>query len=154
MSGVMGSGKTTYCQKWIAKHKNSIWISRDNIRYSFLAPDEDYFSKEQEVLKEFYKQAQNAIDNDEVYAVLLDASHLSDKAIWKTLKHLSIPKDTKIVNVRLTTPLDVCLERNAGREGRARVPDDVIKNAYSIFKNSEKLDCVRKRISEVWEVTV
>lgn len=154
MSGAMGSGKSTWCQKWIVKHKNSIWISRDNIRYSLLAPEDEYFSREQEVLKEFYKQAQNAIDDVKIDAVLLDASHLSDKAIWKTLKHLNIPKEIKVINVRLVTPLDVCLKRNAGREGRARVPDNVIKNAYSIFLNNEKLDRVRKRINEVWEVTI
>ena len=150
----MGSGKTTYCQKWIAKHKNSIWISRDEIRYSLLAPDEEYFSREKEVLKEFHKQAQEAIDNDQVDTVLLDASHLSDKAIWKTLNYLNISREVKIVNVRLNTPLNVCLERNASRKGRARISDNVIKNAYSIFLNSEKFDCVRKRINEVWEVTV
>jgi predicted kinase len=150
----MGSGKSSWCRQWVSKHNKSIWISRDAIRYSILAPGEEYFSREQEVLKEFRRQAQNAIDNEEINYVLLDASHLSDKSIAKTLKNLNISKDVRVVNVRLTTPLEVCLERNALREGRERVPDEVIKNAYSIFLNSGKIDWVRRRINDTWEVSI
>ena len=150
----MGSGKSSWCRQWISKYDKSIWISRDVVRYSILAPGEEYFSREQEVLKEFRKQAQGAIDNEEISSVLLDASHLSDKSIAKTLRNLNIPKDVKVINVRLMTPLKVCLERNALREGRERVPDDVIKNAYSIFLNSGKIDWVRRRIDDTWEVLV
>lgn len=150
----MGSGKSTWCQHWLSKHNKSVWISRDAVRYSILSSGEEYFSREKEVLKEFRKQAQSAIDNEEIDSVLLDASHLSDKAIAKTFKNLNIPKDIKVINVRLITPLKVCLERNALREGRERVPDDVIKNAYSIYLNSGKIDWVRKRIDDIWEVSV
>lgn len=150
----MGSGKSTWCQHWISKHKKSVWISRDFVRYSILNPGEEYFSREKEVLREFRKQAQSAIDNEEIDSVLLDASHLSDKAIAKTLRNLNIPGDVRIINVRLITPLNVCLERNALRKGRERVPDDVIKNAYSIYLNSGKIDWVRKRIDDIWEVLV
>ena len=86
----MGSGKSSWCRQWVSKHNKSIWISRDAIRYSILAPGEEYFSREQEVLKEFRRQAQNAIDNEEIDYVLLDASHLSDKSIAKTLKNPSL----------------------------------------------------------------
>ena len=76
------------------------------------------------------------------------------KMSLKTLKNLNIPKDVRVVNVRLTTPLEVCLERNALREGRERVSDEVIKNAYSIFLNSGKIDWVRRRINDTWEVSI
>lgn len=159
MSGVMGSGKSTWCQKWIAKHKNAVWISRDNIRFSLLGPDDEYFSKEDEVLKEFRKEIYEAIENPEIDSILLDASHLSDKAIKKTLNLLPVecwtyPENFWFVNVRLVTPLKTCLERNAKREGRVRVPDKVINDAYEIFINSKKTKTVREFIDATWEVTV
>lgn len=159
MSGVMGSGKSTWCQKWVAKHKNAVWISRDNIRFSLLNPDDEYFSKEKDVLKEFKKQLQEAIKNPKIDSILLDASHLSDKAIKKTLNLLpcdcqTCPEDFWFVNVRLVTPLEICLERNSKREGRAKVPDNVIQDAYEIFTKSKKMESVRQFLNATWEVTV
>ena len=159
MSGVMGSGKSTWCQKWIAEHKNAVWISRDNIRFSFLGPDDEYFSKEDEVLKEFRKEIYEAIENPKIDSILLDASHLSDKAIKKTLNLLPancwyFPERYWFVNVRLVTPLGTCLERNAKREGRARVPDKTIHEAYEIFTKSKKIESVRRFLNATWEVAV
>lgn len=159
MSGVMGSGKSTWCQKWIAEHKNAVWISIDNIRFSLLGPDDKYFSKEKDVLKEFKKQIQEAIRNSEIDSILLDASHLSDKAIKKTLDLLPVECRTSsddfwFVNVRMVTPLKTCLERNAKREGRARVPDKVINDAYEILTKSKKIESVRQFINDTWEVIV
>lgn len=155
----MGSGKSTWCQRWIAEHKNAVWISRDNIRFSLLGPDDDYFSKEDEVIKEFRKEIYKAIRNPEIDSILLDASHLSDKAIKKTIYLLPVecktfPERFWFVNVRLVTPLETCLERNAKREGRARVPDKVIKEAYEAFTKSKKIEMVRQFINATWEVTV
>ena len=159
MSGVMGSGKSTWCQKWIAEHKNAVWISIDNIRFSLLGPDDEYFSKEKDVLKEFKKQIREAIRNSEIDSILLDASHLSDKAIKKTLDLLPVECRTSsddfwFVNVRMVTPLKTCLERNAKREGRARVPDKVINDAYEILTKSKKIESVRQFINDTWEVIV
>lgn len=159
MSGVMGSGKSTWCQKWLKEHINSIWISRDNIRFSLLGPDDEYFSKEKEVLKEFQKEIYEAIRNPDIDSILLDASHLSDKAIKKILNLLPVEcwtysKDFWFVNVRMATPLETCLERNAKRKGRAEVPDKVIQDAYEIFTNSKKIETVRRFMNATWEVIV
>ena len=44
MMGVPGSGKSTYAHNIIKT--GDIYISRDEIRYSMLAEDDDYFAKE------------------------------------------------------------------------------------------------------------
>ena len=36
----------------------------------------------------------------------------------------------KVIAIVMDTPLDVCLQRNAQRSGRALVPEDVIRNMY------------------------
>ena len=152
MSGPMGAGKTYYGKLYVKKHPGSVRISRDDIRFSYLAPGDDYFSKEKEVLKEFYGRAQEAINDPNVKAVILDASHLDDMAIAKTLSHLAIPKGIKVIQVRVCTNLDTCLRQNATREGRAKVPDEVIKRAYEQFNVNKQIGWVRKRIDEVWMV--
>lgn len=150
----MGAGKSYYGKHYAKTHHRAVRISRDDIRFSFLSPGDDYFSKEKETLKEFYRQAQTAIDNAEIDTVILDASHLDDRAIAKTLNHLAISKEINVIQVRFEAPLDKCIEQNNAREGRAKVPEEVIRKAYKQFKEGKNkpINWVRRRINEVWEV--
>lgn len=154
MSGPMGAGKSFYAKHYVETHKNTAYISRDNIRFSFLSPEDDYFAKEEETLKEFYRQAQTAINNVDVDAVILDASHLDDKAIAKTLNNLNIPNEFTIIQIRLETSLSKCLEQNGSREGRAKVPEKVIETAYNQFQEGKDntIPWVRHKIDVVWEI--
>lgn len=150
----MGAGKSFYGKHYVETHRRAIRISRDDIRFSFLSPGDDYFSKEKETLKEFFRQAQVAINDDKIDTIILDASHLDDRAIAKTLKHLNIPKEVRVINVRFETSLLKCIERNNLREGRAKVPEEVIRRAYQQFQDGrdKTIDWVRRRIDETWEV--
>lgn len=49
--GIPGSGKST----WIENHlyESSVRISRDEVRFSMVSEEEEYFSKEKAVFKEF-----------------------------------------------------------------------------------------------------
>ena len=59
MMGVPGSGKNNLCEKFIGE--NDIYVSRDEIRFSLVAEDEPYFSKEDEVLKTFISKVDEGI---------------------------------------------------------------------------------------------
>ena len=47
MCGAPGSGKTTIAKKLMCN--NDLYISRDEIRYSMISNEYEYFSKEKEV---------------------------------------------------------------------------------------------------------
>ena len=52
MCGIPGSGKSTWAKKRLMEN-GGIWISRDEVRFSMVKEDEDYFSKECEVFDKF-----------------------------------------------------------------------------------------------------
>ena len=67
MMGVPGSGKSTFLKQYVNK-KNSIIISRDEIRFSLLKEGEQYFSHEKEVLKIFWQRINTSLaENKNVF---------------------------------------------------------------------------------------
>ena len=85
MCGIPGSGKST----WIREHEKYFEpsykvISRDEIRFSMLGENDDYFSKEKEVWDEYVKQAKDSLSkNDDT---ILDATHLNEASRTKILR--------------------------------------------------------------------
>ena len=128
MIGVPGSGKSTYAKN-ILKY-GDIYISRDEIRYSLLTEEDDYFAKENEVIKTFIDNIDKSLVNEEYYGdVYADATHLSPKSRAQVLNKLK-NKD-KVSAIYLDIPLDLILERNAQRKGRALVPENVVRRMYN-----------------------
>lgn len=133
MSGIPGCGKSTWSRKFTAEHNNIVQVSRDEIRFSLLADGEDYFAHEDEVIATFYAEINEALAAG--HDVIADATHISDRALYNTLK--AIRADCKMLLVSFDTPLEVCILRNFAREGRECVPTKVIVN---MSKAKEKLD--------------
>lgn len=132
VTGIPGSGKTTWIKKEISNQLNSIHISRDIIRFSLLKDNEDYFSKEDEVFKIFISSIQSAIDGD-FENIYIDATHLNPKARNKVLNKLNL-KDVIVSAVNFEISLATCLERNEQRTGREVVPKSVIRKMYFSYK--------------------
>lgn len=144
MMGVPGSGKSTWIQNNLTD--KDVWVSRDAIRYNLLEEDDDYFAKENEVIELFINNINNMLNKNFRY-VYADATHLHPKGRAQLLNNLKIKPDA-IYTVYIDTPLNITLERNAQREGRARVPDDVIRRMY----RSVSLPTARENINTLFFV--
>lgn len=133
--GCPGSGKTTFCINHYDT-KKEFHVSRDNIRFSMVAEDEEYFSKEPDVYKEFVRQIISALeDGFEVYA---DATHLTKGSRRNLIKQIeSTGLITGIDAIWMNTPLETCLERNAKRTGRRFVPEEDVKKMYKKLQRPE-----------------
>ena len=141
--GAPGCGKSTYIQNHLKE--NEIVISRDKIRFHLLKETDEYFSREKEVYNEFVKQINNAIANNKDFYV--DQTSLNAAARNKLFSKLT-KKPDKIIGIYFTTPLDVILQRNSQRVGRALVPEDAV---ISMF-NSLTKPTLDEGFSEIWEV--
>ena len=137
MSGIPGSGKSTWVKQQIAK-TGGIWCSRDVVRFSMVREDEPYFERENEVFNTWISQICEALTNPLVEDIYVDATHLNDRSREKTLSRLPKENVEEIINVVFKVPIEVCLERNAQRTGREVVPEDAIRNMEKSFKMPKK----------------
>jgi len=128
MCGVPGVGKS-----WFAKNRlmrpGWVYISRDEIRFSIVKNEEEYFSHEKEVFHKFVDRIADTLiwDADDVVA---DATHLnwgSRRKLMEALKRYAFMENIQIIPVVVTASLKTILARNQLRNGRERVPEDVIR---------------------------
>lgn len=128
MCGVPGVGKS-----WFAKNRlmrpGWVYISRDEIRFSIVKNEEEYFSHEKEVFLKFVDRIASTLtwDADDVVA---DATHLnwgSRRKLMKALKRYAFMENVQIIPVVITASLKTILARNQLRNGRERVPEDMIR---------------------------
>ena len=149
LCGPSGAGKTTYVKthNW---NKHIKYVSRDEIRFSLLKEDEDYFSHEKEVFKNFSNTIRRTlIDN---FDVIADATHLnvfSRKKLTNAIDNYFT--DYNIIYIVFDTPLEEILHRNEKREGRARVPEQTLRSMYNGFNPPTFNE--DKRIIDIWTVS-
>lgn len=126
MIGAPGSGKST----WIKNNmpKEAAYISRDEIRFAMVAEDEQYFSKEKQVYKEFIHQIDEALTQGK--DVFVDQTSLNYGARQKLFNALT-EKPSRTIAIYIKKPLDIILKYNAKRSGRAYVPEDAVINMYN-----------------------
>lgn len=133
MVGAAGSGKTYFAKNHLMKNdENLYYVSRDEVRFSIITNEDEYFSKENEVFQIFINKIKYYLDSKTFACsgVIADATHLDWPSRRKLLNALGILNgaypNLEIIPVVVRPELDVVLERNNQREGRARVPKDVI----------------------------
>ena len=139
LCGIPGCGKSTYVQKLMKENcglPDPKWgyVSRDEVRFSMIKEEDDYFSKEKQVFNEFVKCICEKLDDAWVANVIADATHLNEisrnKLINAIRRNRHKDKPLHIVMVYFDVPLEVCKFRNNKRSGRMRVPDDVMDKMY------------------------
>ena len=112
-----------------------------------LKEGEDYFAHEDKVKNIFYTAIRNnTYINPEFNNVFIDATHLSPKARYLTMKHIA--HDAYIIAVSFEVPAEVAIERNKQRTGRARVPESVIFNMSAQFKTPR----ISEGFDEIWHI--
>lgn len=133
MSGCPGSGKTHKAKELLNHWEDCKYVSRDDVRFSLLKDSDSYFNKEKEVWRKYIAEIQEGISNHE--NTIADATHLHWPSRSKLLNALH-GLDKINVNIYYFHPsLETCLQRNALREGRARVPENVLRDMYKSFTN-------------------
>ena len=114
--------------------------------------EDDYFSKEKQVFEEFVNRICGGLNDTWVQNVIADATHLNEISRNKLINAICRKRPNlplHITMVYFDVPLEVCKFRNAKREGRARVPNDVMDKMYSslqfprLREGLERIEIVR-----------
>ena len=126
MCGVPGSGKS-----WVAKHilmhgLGWRYVSRDDVRFEIVKDDEEYFSHETKVYNEFIRRIKTALNEEGVFNVIVDATHINWASRRKLLKALGLDGDG-VICVVVQNEMDEIIENNESRTGRAVVPRAVVR---------------------------
>lgn len=131
MVGIPGCGKSTYAQKLVSLHPDWVYISRDNIRYEYVADQAHYYDHEDEVYKEFCNRITMHLMQGKT--VIADATHLTTGSRKKLINNLGVKPD-EIIAVWIDVPFEICMERNSAREGIIRVPDKAMFGMKNRFR--------------------
>lgn len=150
LSGAPGAGKSTWAFENL--EPNSEIVSRDRIRFSLLGREDEYFNCEHEVWRRYVQQAQEALCDDSIKNVYLDATHISENSRNKILTAIDsafVPRFNIIV-VYFDVCFAVCCERNSRREGRSRVPEPAIRRMLNLFQTPTFNE--KYKYEEIWRV--
>lgn len=134
MMGIPASGKSSIVKEIIAENPNVLVVSRDAIRFSMLEDGDDYFKYEDEVIDTFYRMIQDGLLDAEHDTIIADATHVTTKSRFDLWNHIDIPEGTEVSGYWVDCSVEKAIVRNQGREGRACVPDNVIRNMYKAAK--------------------
>lgn len=146
LCGPAGVGKSTWAIKQM-KPETDTMISRDNIRFMLLKDNEDYFAHEDKVRNVFFGAIRsNTFVSKDFNTVFIDATHLTPKSRRLTMNHIA--PDTYKIAVSFEAPVEVAIERNAHRKGRALVPESVIRNMRHSFQEPK----LNERFDEIWHI--
>ena len=128
--GAAGAGKSTFASKFM--NENTIWVSRDNIRFRYLDknPEAHYFDFEKETFQDFINEIVAALKNN--YNAIADATHLNTASRKKLTNAIDkYYKNYKIIYIVFITDAGQCIKHNANRTGHRFVPKEIIQDMRS-----------------------
>ncbi len=132
MVGAPGCGKSWAAKNILIKGLEWQYISRDEIRFSIITDEDQYFDKENLVFAKFIRAIDAAFNEDGIFNVIADATHLNWASRRKLLHALGqdIEKTWNIIPVYVNAPLEEIYQNNEERSGRSCVPRDAVYNMY------------------------
>lgn len=130
MVGIPGSGKSYFAKNKLINGLGWRYISRDEVRYSIIKDEDEYFSHENEVFEKFVDNINASFLADSVNNIIADATHLNEKSRMKLLKALKL-KNIDVIPVVMETDLETSIKQNNNRKGRSNVPLSAIKRMYA-----------------------
>lgn len=127
VTGIPGAGKSTFLKPLAEGIVNNVAVvSRDEIRFSLVAEDEEYFSKESQVFRTFVREIENKLKDHQI--VVADATHLNEASRSKLINAVSRPENCELVSLFFDVPVGTCLSQNEKRKGtRSYVPPSAIR---------------------------
>ena len=153
--GVPGSGKSTEARRMAgslaARNLTVEHISCNELRFSMISDESEYFSKEKEVFSKFVEKMNNSLNKND--CTIIDATHISKASRAKILQRVEDPDNVRLLVLYLTTPLDVCIQQNVLRTGKERVPHEVIEKMAKQFEDPTEKEFTGFGFDsvEVWE---
>ena len=132
MVGPPGIGKSWFVKNHLIRGLGWRYVSRDKVRFSIVSEDEDYFTKEEIVFKRFIAALKSAMDEDGVFNIVADATHINWGSRSKLLKALGQleTQTIDIIPVVITADVVDAINRNESREAREVVPRSVVRRMY------------------------
>jgi predicted kinase len=126
LRGLPGSGKSTYAREYIRSTPDPedwIRVNKDDLRAMM---HDNVFSREREKFthESCIKLVSMALSIGK--NVLVDNTHITNDTIKPYHRLAESLGNITVTEEWVRTPLEECLERNASREGNARVPDEAI----------------------------
>ena len=147
LCGPSGCGKTTWAH---TNMQDTMYVSRDEIRFRMVKEDENYFAHEKEVFKEFVNEIVFRLEKG--CDTIADATHLNEFSRRKLTQAIDMKfsNEYKIVYIVFNTNVETCIARNNNRSGRSCVPETVIRNMCREFRAPTKDE--DERIIDIIEV--
>ena len=146
--GIPGSGKTTYAEKYIKEHPNTIHLSSDLIRKE-LWGSEATQGDNNEVFSLMQSRAIEALNNGQ--SVIYDATNITRKD--RSYIIALCPKFVKIECHIIWAPIETCIERDAARERTVgkEVIDRMLKRFQAVYYD-EGIDEIKIILPESFDI--
>lgn len=146
MSGIPGSGKSTYVSKYAGR--DHIILSRDRFRDQLreLYKSEEYYPvpapEEYEMWADHIKKTLKDNPRRNIWIDQCTSTQRSAEKLLKAISPAFLADDSVCFTV-IHTALDQCLKRNALREGFEEVPPSVIRNIHNFqLKDPLQMDAL------------
>ena len=146
LSGIAGSGKSTWAAEYVKTHPNTAILSTDDTRYTLFNTFEPTEGSQKKVIRDMMdKVAQYSAQN---ISVIIDTAVVVNKNRIKWYNRLrQYYKEIDLVII--DTPLEICLEQNKMRD--RHVPEYVIKEMHAMKQEPDEF--VKTLFTKIIKIT-